>query len=69
MYLIGFPNRTEHRRAIMALLDVPGEYLAIAGPTFVLNDDQIQALDAAKVQFRYLSRPASNGKKATRRRS
>ncbi len=65
MHLIGFPNRKERRRAIMALLDVPFEYLAIAGPTFVLIDEHIKALEAAKVRFKYLSRTAPNDKKST----
>jgi len=65
MHLIGFPNRKEHERAIMALLDVPFEYLAIEGPTFVLNDEHIKALEKAKVRFTYLSRTAPNDKKST----
>jgi hypothetical protein len=69
MHLIGFPNRKEHRRAIMALLNVPVEYLAIEGPTFVLNDEQVKALEAAKVRFQYLSRTAPDAEKTTRRQS
>ncbi len=64
MHLIGFPNRKEHERAIMVLLDVPFEYLVIEGPTFVLNDQHIKALEAAKVRFEYLSRTAPHDKKS-----
>jgi hypothetical protein len=65
MHLIRFPNRRQHERAIGALLDVPREYLVIAGPQFVVTDEHISALEAAKVRFEYLSRTKRNGKKTT----
>ncbi len=69
MHLIRFPNRKEYERAIGALLDVPFEYVAIPGPHFVVIDEHIKALEAAKVRFEYLSRTKRNGKKSAGVRS
>ncbi len=69
MHLIRFPNQREHKRAIMALLDVPWEYVGLPGPQFVVTSEHIKALEEAKVRFEYLSRTAPNGKKAARVRS
>jgi hypothetical protein len=63
MHLIRFPNKAEHKRAIMALLDVPRvESLGLPGFQMVVTDEHIGALERAKVNFTYLSKTACNGK-------
>ena len=69
MHWIQFPNLTEHRRAIGALLDVYREYQVLPDSQFVVTDEHIKALEKAKVRFKYLSRTARNGKKSKRVRS
>jgi hypothetical protein len=62
MHLIGFPNRTEHKRAIVALLEVlRAEYLGLPGYQMVVTDEHIKALEHAQVRFKYLSKAAPNG--------
>lgn len=58
---IRFPNRKEHRRAIMVLLDVGGESLGLPDYQMVVNEEQVRALTRAKVRFEYLSPVAPNG--------
>jgi hypothetical protein len=65
MHLIRFPNGKEHTRAIGAWLNVPGEYMVIPGPQFVVNDEHIKALEQAKVRFEYLSKTRPNGDTTT----
>jgi hypothetical protein len=56
MHLIRFPSKKEHKRAIMALLEVPrAESLGLP----------VHALEHAKVPFTYLSKTAANGKIST----
>ena len=69
MHWIQFPNLTEHRRAIGALLDVYREYQVLPDSQFVVTDEHIKALEKAKVHFTYLSRTARNGQKSKRSRS
>ena len=69
MHWIEFPNLSEHRRAIGALLDVYREYHVLPDSQFVVTDEHIKALEKAKVRFKYLSRTARNGKKSKRVRS
>jgi hypothetical protein len=57
MHLIRFPNKKEHKRAIMALLEVPRvESLGLPGYQMVVTDEHIQALERAKVAFTYPSK-------------
>lgn len=63
MHLIRFPNKKEHKRGIMALLEVPStESLGLPDFQMVVTDDHITALERAKVPFTYLSKSVSNGK-------
>jgi hypothetical protein len=67
MHLIRFPNKKEHKRGIMALLEVPRlESLGLPDFQMVVTDEHIQALERAKVAFRYLSKTAPNGKISAR---
>ncbi len=70
-HLIDFPNRKEHKRAIMALLNLSrGEFVGLPDKQLVVTDDQIQALKEAKVTFNYLSRSlrnAENGRQSSSR--
>jgi hypothetical protein len=62
MHLIGFPNKKEHKREIMAFLEVPRvESLGLPDLQMVVTDEHIQALERAKVAFNYLSKTAPNG--------
>ena len=61
MHLIRFPNVKERKRAILALLDVPWEYAGLPGPTFLMRDEHIKALEEAKIRFEYLSGTRPNG--------
>jgi hypothetical protein len=64
MHLIQLPNRRENRRALMALLAAErGEFLGLPKLQMVVSNDQIQALENAKVIFKYLSKTGPNGKK------
>jgi hypothetical protein len=64
MHLIRIPNKKEYKRAIMALLEVlQREHLALPDYQMVVTDEHIQALERAKVTFRYLSKTTPNGKK------
>jgi hypothetical protein len=66
MHLIRFPNKGEHKRAIMALLEVPRlESLGLPGFKMVVTDEHIQALERAKITFTYLSKTALNGGRPT----
>jgi hypothetical protein len=66
MHLIRFRTKKEHKRAIMALLEVPrAESLGLPDYQMVVTDEHIQALERAKVPFTYLSKPAANGKLTT----
>jgi hypothetical protein len=66
MHLIHFPSRKEHKRAIMALLELPrGEYLGLPDYQMVVTDEQIKALERAKVAFTYLSKTAPDGTNPT----
>jgi hypothetical protein len=63
MHLIRFPSKKEHKRAIMALLEVPrAESLGLPDLRMVVTDEHIHALERAHVNFTYLSKTASNGK-------
>ena len=58
-HLIRFANKKEHKRAIMALLDVPRlESLGLPGFQMVVTDEHIQALERSQVPFTYLSKTA-----------
>ena len=62
MHLIRFPTKKEHKRAIMALLEVlQREYVGLPDYQMVVTDEHIQALERAKVAFAYLSKSAPNG--------
>lgn len=66
MHLIRFANKSAHKRAIMALLEVPQvESLGLPGLQMVLTDQHIQSLERAKVPFTYLSKTAPIGTKAS----
>jgi hypothetical protein len=66
MHLIRFPNKAQHKRAIMALLEVPRiESLGLPDFQMVVTDEHIQALEGARVAFAYLSKTGPNGKAAT----
>jgi hypothetical protein len=66
MHLIRFPSKKEHKRAIMALLEVPrAESLGLPDFQMVVTDEHIHALEHAKVPFTYLSKTAANGKIST----
>lgn len=63
MHLIRFPNKKEHKRGIMALLDVAvAESLGLRDYQMVVTDEHIKALERAKVSFTYLSETAANGR-------
>lgn len=67
MHLIRFPNKNkkEHKRALMALLEVPQvESLGLRDFQMVVTDAHIKALVRAKVAFTYLSKTAPNGTNA-----
>ena len=60
---IRFPNKREHKRAIVALLQVPRlESLGLPGLEMVVEKEHIQALEKAKVNFSYVSESDGNGK-------
>lgn len=66
MHLITFPSKKEHKRAIMALLEVPRlEYLGLPDYQMVVTEEHIQALERAKISFTYLSRTAPDGTNST----
>jgi hypothetical protein len=66
MHLIRFPNKKEHKRALIALLQVPRlESLLLPDRQMVVEDEHVQALEREKVSFTYLSKTAANGKKKT----
>ena len=66
MHLIRFPNRKEHKRGLMAVLQVPRlESLGLPGLQMVVEDEHIQALEREKVSFTYLSKATANGKTKT----
>jgi hypothetical protein len=63
MHLIRFASKQEHKRAIMALLEVPRvESLGLPDYQMLVTDEHIQALDRSRVAFTYLSKTAPNGK-------
>jgi hypothetical protein len=64
MHLIRFPTKKEHKRALMALLEVYRESLGLPDYQMVVTDEHIQALERAKVPFTYLSGTAPNGTSA-----
>ena len=62
MHLIRFPNKKEHKRAIMALLEVPqAESVGLPDFQMVVTDAHIMALEQAKVSFTFLSKTSHNG--------
>ena len=62
MHLIGFPNRTQHKRGLMALLEsTRGEFLGLPDYQMFVTNEHIKALQDAKVRFTYLSKTAPNG--------
>jgi hypothetical protein len=65
LHLIRFPNKREHKRAIVALLDVYQESLGLPDYQMVVTDEHIKALERAKVAFTYLSKTAPNGTSPT----
>lgn len=66
MHLIRFPNKAQHKRAIMALLEVSRiESLGLPDFQMVVTDEHIQALNGAQVTFTYLSKTSPNGTTAT----
>jgi hypothetical protein len=66
MHLIRFPNRKEHKRALMTLLQTPhSEFVGLPGLQMVVTSEQIKALEAAKVAFTYLSKTAAHGAKGS----
>jgi antitoxin component of MazEF toxin-antitoxin module len=66
LHLIRFPNKKELKRGIMALLDVPRlESLGLPDLQMVVTDEHIEALEKAKVAFRYLSKTPSNDRSRT----
>ena len=66
MHLIRFPNREQHKRGLMALLQVPGlESLGLPDRQMVVKDEHIRALEREKVSFTYLSKTTANGKTKT----
>jgi hypothetical protein len=63
MHLIRFPSKKEHKRGLVAILDVPGaESLGLPDFHMVVTDEHIKALERAKVTFGYLSKTTVNGK-------
>ncbi len=65
MHLIRFPNKKEHRRAIMALLEVYKEFLGLPDYKMVVTEEHIKALEQARIPFAYLSKTAPNGADST----
>lgn len=65
MHLIRFPTKREHRRGIMALLEVPRECLGLPDYQMVVTEEHIKALEQARVRFVYLSKSATNGTDST----
>lgn len=66
MHLIRLPNKKEHKRALMALLEVPRvESLGLPNFQMVVTDEHIKALERAHVAFTYLSKTALNGTNPT----
>ena len=66
MHLIRFHNRNDHKRAIMALLEVPRvEYLGLPNYQMLVTEEHIKALEQAKIRFTYLSHTALNGTNST----
>jgi hypothetical protein len=65
MHLIRFPNKKEHRRAIMALLEVPRESLGLPDYQMVVTDEHIRALKQTGIRFVFLSKSAANGTDST----
>lgn len=57
MHLIRFPNKAQHKRAIMALLEVTGiESMGLPDFQMVVTNEHIRALEGARVAFTYLSK-------------
>jgi hypothetical protein len=65
MHLIRFRNKNEHRRGLMALLEVPRESLGLPDYQMVVTEEHIKALEKAQIPFAYLSETAANGTSAT----
>jgi hypothetical protein len=65
MHLIRFPTRKEHKRGLLALLEVPGEFLGLPDYQMVVTEEQVRALEQANVTFEYLSKTAPNGTSGT----
>ena len=63
-HLIRFPSKKEHKRGLMAVLEVLGqECLGLPDYQMVVSDDHLRALENARVRFTILSRPNPNGRK------
>ena len=65
MHLIQFPNLKELERGLMALLSVPWESLGLPDLQMVVRTEHINALEQAKVRFKYLSKTAPDDTQAT----
>lgn len=64
IHLIRFPNKTEHKRGLMAVLDVVGqECLGLPDYQMAVTDDHLRALERSRVAFTILSQPPGNGSK------
>jgi hypothetical protein len=61
MHLIRFPNRKEHKRGLMALLEVPHEFVGLPDYQMVVTAEHIKALQHARISFEFLSKTAPNG--------
>jgi hypothetical protein len=61
MHLIRFPNRKEHKRGLMALLEVPHEFVGLPDYQMVVTAEHIKALEHAQITFEILSKTAPNG--------
>ena len=62
IHLIRFPNKKEHKRGLMAVLDVAGhECLGLPDYQLAVTDEHHRALELARVRFTVLSQPTGNG--------
>ncbi len=62
MQLIRFRTKKDHKRGLMALLEVPQlESLGLPDRQFMVWDEHIKELEKAGVPFQYLSKTAPNG--------
>jgi hypothetical protein len=69
MHLIRFRTKKDHKRGLMALLEVPQlQCLGLPDYQFVVWDEHIKELEKAGVPFEYLSKTGPNGPDKPRRK-